>query len=139
MILRLQHWVNVMYTHCGEAATLCRCGVFNAWWCRYKDFIILKLKRIFEWIACGYGFLNGLPLDIDIDMIWIWMWIRIWIWLWGVVKNYIISLLGSRLCYILYIKRCGLEIREWQILVSRFGKFLCIFDYKYKNKNTIAA
>ena len=41
----------------------------------------MKLKRIFEWIACGYGFLNGLHMDMDTDMMGIHMWIRIKEWL----------------------------------------------------------
>ena len=42
---------------------------------------VMKLNGIFEWIACGYGCLNGLQVDMDTDMMGIWMWIRIWIWL----------------------------------------------------------
>ena len=49
-----------MNTHCGEG--------FNAWGYRYKDFVITKLKGIFEWIACGYGGLNGLHVYMDTDM-----------------------------------------------------------------------
>ena len=57
------------YTHCGEGLNACGCG--------YKDFVMMKLKGIFEWIACGYGVLNGLRVDMDTDMVGIWMWIQI--------------------------------------------------------------
>ena len=40
---------------------------------------MMKLKGIFEWIACGYEGLNGLQVDMDTDMMGIWMWILIWI------------------------------------------------------------
>ena len=74
--MRLPHRVYVMWD---SDASLEAQGIITA---------VMMLNGIFEWIAWRYRVLNG--LQVDMDMVWIWIWLR------GVVKNYSISLLGSR-------------------------------------------
>ena len=110
-------------------------GCHIVWiWCK------LTVVRLPHWESVkGYMDILTVVRRFRMDFIWIQSFGMDCRRLWGVVKNYVLSLLGSRWCHILHIKRLELESREWRIRVFEIWIVWCIFDHKYKNKSTIAA